>query len=484
MERTFIVSNRVSVPRRKKEPSAGGLEVALRATLQRRAGIWFGWSGSVSKAEEIRVRRIEHDGLSCTVTDLTHEDYEEYYQGYANSVLWPVLHYRIDLAEFRRRNYSGYMRVNTRLAKELHALLEPGDTVWVHDYHLIPFAQILRDMGHDNRMGFFLHVPLPPADILTVLPNYQSLFGSLRAYDLVGFQTEHDCANFARFYAREFGGAAHVGSDGRLGRERMRVAAFPVGIDALDFRRKAEQSAHSDYVRDVVQSAVGPLIIGVDRADYSKGIIHRFEAFENFLRAHPERRAEVTYLQITPKSRSQIRGYAQLERSLESAAGRINSEFGDARWTPIRYVNRSHTRTELAGLYRCSRVGLVTPLRDGMNLVAKEYVAAQDPADPGVLILSRFAGAAAELSAAVVVNPYDCEAMAAAIAQALAMPLEARRKRHETLFAALLKNDIATWGERFLDALAKPIQPLPRSVRREETPEQFWQGLAAPRHAI
>ncbi|MBV8977673.1 MAG: trehalose-6-phosphate synthase [Alphaproteobacteria bacterium] len=466
MARTYIVSNRVSVPRRKNDNPAGGLEVALRAILKRRTGTWFGWSGSVSRTDAASLRTIEHDDLRCMVTDLTPEDYDEYYQGFANSVLWPVLHYRLDLAEFSRRDLGGYMRVNARLARELHSLLEPGDTVWVHDYHLIPFGQILRDMGHDNSIGFFLHVPLPPPEVLTALPDYQRLLGSLQAYDLVGFQTLRDVANFARFYAQEFGTPNHIGPGGELGGGAMRAGAFPVGIDAENFRALAEQSVETAYVRDVVHSIGGPLIIGVDRADYSKGIVNRFEAFEKFLRARPERRGQVTYLQIAPKSRSQVPGYAELERALEAAAGRINGDFGDARWTPIRYVNRSHTRPELAGLYRRARAGLVTPMRDGMNLVAKEYVAAQDPADPGVLILSKFAGAAAELDAALLVNPYDREAVAQAIEEALRMTLDQRRRRHERMFAALLRNDIATWGDRFLDSLDQAYRS--RGRRRDD----------------
>jgi len=480
MARIYIVSNRVAVPRKKNDNPAGGLEVALRATLSRHSGTWLGWSGTVSRSDDLSLRKIEYDNLTCLVTDLSKEDYEEYYQGFANSVLWPILHYRLDLAEFSRRDLTGYMRVNMRLANELHKILEPGDVVWVHDYHLIPFGRILRDLGHANRIGFFLHVPLPPPEILTGLPHYEHLFAALQSYDLVGFQTEGDMANFARFLAQEFGLPNHISRSGAIGPSGMRVGAFPVGIAAAEFNRQAEQAVDTPYVRDVVKSITGSLIIGVDRADYSKGIASRFGAYEYLLRTRPERRGQITYLQITPKSRSQIAEYAQNERDLEAAAGRINGDFGDARWTPIRYVNRSHTRAELAGLYRAARVGLVTPMRDGMNLVSKEYVAAQNAEDPGVLILSKFAGAAVELNAALLVNPYDPEAVAAAIVQALDMPLAERQARHNKLYDAVLKNDITTWGDRFLEVLTKQTPPRTRVPLKRNLAAPSWTQAMEP----
>jgi trehalose 6-phosphate synthase len=467
--RVYIVSNRVSTPRKTGENSAGGLEVAVRAVLKRHRGTWFGWSGAVSSERDLTVRSIDSGDMHYLVTDLTREEYEEYYKGFANSVLWPILHYRLDLAEFSRRDLSGYMRVNERLARELHKVLKRSDIVWVHDYHLIPFAKMLRDMGHENRIGFFLHVPLPPPEILTALPNYEQLLSGFLAYDLVGFQTETYTANFARFLAQEFGMPNHI-PRGNLGdAARMHIGTFPVGIDAQGFRAEAEKAVHSSYVRKVLSSLSGALIIGVDRLDYTKGLPLRVEGYESFLKSHPNARGNVTYLQITPKSRSQIPEYADIQHQLERAAGRINGNFGDAGWTPIRYVNRAHSRHDLAGLYRAARVGLVTPLRDGMNLVAKEYVAAQDPADPGVLILSKFAGAAAELREALLVNPHDREAVGAAIGKALDMPLAERKRRYAALFDAVLKSDISRWAENFLDTLVNEPAAAP--------PPQLWSAL-------
>ncbi len=490
MARVYIVSNRVSAPRKTAEQSTGGLEVAVRAALKRQQATWFGWSGTVSAERELGVRNIESGDIHYLVTDLTREEYEEYYKGFANSVLWPILHYRLDLAEFSRRDLSGYMRVNERLARELHKVLKPGDVIWVHDYHLIPFAKILRGLGHENRIGFFLHVPLPPPEILSALPNCEELLSGFLAYDLVGFQTEMYAANFARFLAQEYGMPNHIPRGNLDGAARMHLGTFPVGIDAQDFRAAAEKALKSAYVRKVLASLGGAMIIGVDRLDYTKGLPLRFEGYESFLKSHPHARGAVTYLQITPKSRSQIREYAEIRRQLEGAAGRINGNFGDAGWTPIRYVNRAHSRHELAGLYRAARVGLVTPLRDGMNLVAKEYVAAQDPDDPGVLILSKFAGAAAELRDALLVNPHDREAVGAAIARALDMPLDERKRRHRALFEAVRKSDIARWAENFLDTLEHEpaTQPTPDVWRALEPPktranmpgDTVLSGLPAP----
>jgi trehalose 6-phosphate synthase len=460
LARLIVVSNRVAVPSHKGADQTGGLAVAVGALLKRNPGIWFGWSGKVADADNIAINTIEHGDISYVVTDLAESDYQEYYNGFANRVLWPILHYRLDLAEFSRRDLSGYRRVNAQFASQLHELLREDDVIWVHDYHLIPLAKMLRDRGHGNRIGFFLHIPFPPPEILTALPQHDWLIPQMTAYDLVGFQTTNDATNFARY----------LESDCRLHKRgdyafqtpdrTVRIAVFPIGIETAEFNRLAQRSTRSPLVRGVVESLSGrAMMIGVDRLDYSKGLAQRMDAFERFLAVYPDWRGKVTYLQITPKSRSDIPEYAEMERAIGAAAGRINGTYGEAAWTPIRYVNRAYSRTALAGLYRSARAGLVTPLRDGMNLVAKEFIAAQDRENPGVLVLSRFAGAAAECSAALLVNPYDPEAVATTIAQALAMPLEERRERHEALFRVISANDVHSWGERFLAALIDGAAP-------------------------
>ena len=391
------------------------------------------------------------------MTDLADEEFEEYYNGFANRVLWPILHYRLDLAEFSRRDLSGYMRVNKRFADELHRRLLPDDLIWIHDYHLMPLAGELRKLGHCNRIGYFHHTPFPPPEILIALPNHERLVPSMCYYDLVGFHTDHDAANFARYLKTECGLPSSDSSTFRIAERTVCIGVFPIGVETAILHRLARRTVNSPFVREVIDSLAGrTMIIGVDRLDYSKGIGLRMEAFNHFLTTNPDWRGRVTYLQITPTSRSEVREYAVMARQISEMVGQINGKYGEASWTPIRYVNRAYGRSALAGLYRSARAALVTPLRDGMNLVAKEYVAAQDSADPGVLILSRFAGAAVECKAALLVNPFDCEAVGAAMRDALSMSLDERRARHAVLFQVLTARDARSWGDTFLSALAEP----------------------------
>ena len=464
MERLVVVSNRVAVPNRKVSNGAGGLAVAIQSVLKRHPGIWFGWSGRVAVKSDVVVQTIERGRQSYVLTDLTKEDYDEYYNGFANRVLWPIFHYRQDLAEFSLRDLSGYIRVNEYLAGELHKILLPDDIIWIHDYHLLPLAKAVRGHGRRNKIGFFHHIPFPPPEILTALPNHEHLIPTMCHYDLVGFQTDRDAMNFAHYLKDECRMLSRDPSTFLAADRTVQIGIFPVGVETTRLNRLAGHAQYSPFVRGVVESLAGrDMIIGVDRLDYSKGIALRMEAFDRFLSTHPEWRGRVTYLQITPKSRSEIREYADMERQIDETAGRVNGMYGEASWTPIRYVNRNHSRAALAGLYRSARAALVTPLRDGMNLVAKEYVACQDPEDPGVLVLSRFAGAAIECSAALLVNPYDPESVGNAIGQALSMPLDERRSRNNALFQVLMGNDAESWGERFLTALTRQ-QKLPNRL--------------------
>jgi trehalose 6-phosphate synthase len=455
-----IVSNRVAVPEKNAKARAGGLEVAVKAALKHKTCTWFGWSGKVVAHSKIATQTVVHDKTTYITLDLSKEDHQEYYSGFANRVLWPILHYRVDLAEFSRRDLTGYLRVNDHFARELHKVLRPDDFIWVHDYHLMPLAKALRERGHKNRIGFFLHVPFPPPEILTALPHHERLIPSLCEYDLIGFQTGDDAFNFSRYLTRECGLPSRD-FNFIVGNRTIRIDVFPVGIETAAFAELAQRSVRLPFVKRVIASLAGrALIIGVDRLDYSKGIANRLSAFELFLQTQPQWLGKVTYLQIATRSRSEIPEYADMERDIGSTAGRINGAFGEADWTPIRYINHPYSHSTLAGLYRAARVGLVTPLRDGMNLVAKEYVASQNPDDPGVLILSRFAGAAQEFKAALLVNPYDPGSVAAAIGQALAMPLAERRERHDSLFRVLSHDDIQHWADRFVAALErKPKAP-------------------------
>lgn len=455
MARLVIVSNRVGIP--DGGARAGGLEVALRPALKRRGGLWFGWSGRITDGEPEPPKTVVHEKVAYTTVGLQRDDYDEFYNGFANRVLWPILHYRLDLAEFTRRDLGGYFRVNEYFARNLEKLLEPDDVLWVHDYHLIPFAKALRDRGHKNRIGFFLHIPCPPPEVLTALPNHERLIPALGAYDVIGLQTEIDATNIARYFTNECGARRIDEKDFDLHGRKVHVDVYPVGVETAAFARLARRAIDSAFVREVLDSLSGrAMIIGVDRLDYSKGIPERMAAFERFLTNYPDWRGKVTYLQITPRSRTGIREYADIGRVVGEAVGRINGTFGEASWTPLRYINKAHSRTALAGLYRAARAALVTPLRDGMNLVAKEFVAAQNPDDPGVLILSRFAGAARECAAALLVNPYDSEGVAMAISRALSMPLDERRQRHAANFKVLAENDLTRWAERFLSTLEQP----------------------------
>ena len=449
--RLVVVSNRVGVP--DGNARAGGLEVAIRPTLRRRGGLWFGWSGRVAD-EPGAAKTTEKDATSYITIDLKKDDHDEFYNGFANRVLWPILHYRLDLAEFTRRDLSGYFRVNDYFASHLETLLKPDDVIWVHDYHLIPLAKVLRDRGHKNRIGFFIHVPFPPPEILTALPNHDRLIPALCHYDVVGFQTEIDAANFCRYVANECGLPWAKGNSFHFGNRIVQVGTFPVGVESEAFSRLARRAVESTFVREVLDSLSGrAMIIGVDRLDYTKGLPERMDAFESFLGKFPDWRGKVTYLQITQKSRSEIREYMEIDEAVGSAAGRINGTYGEASWTPIRYVNRAHSRTALAGLYRAARAALVTPLRDGMNLVAKEFVASQDPENPGVLVLSCFAGAASELTAALIVNPFDSMEITEAMQRGLVMSLEERQERWRSMFATVRRNDIGRWRDSFMRAL-------------------------------
>lgn len=454
MTRLIVVSNRVNAPKRRDQGNAGGLAVAIHAALRRYRGIWFGWSGEVVDAPTGKIEMARAGAATIATIDLSGDDLDEYYNGYANRTLWPLFHYRTDLTAYDRQFDKGYYRVNARFAHALAPMIEPGDMIWVHDYHLIACGAELRRMNVGNRMGFFLHIPFPSPEVLLTLPNNQALVRAFFAYDLIGFQTERDKRAFRDYVINEAGGSAP--DDDRLscyGRT-VRVGAFPIGIDAREFVQMAESpEAGRHYERMLKSRGDRRLIIGVDRLDYTKGLPERLDAYERLLQRYPENCGSVVLLQIAPASRIEVPEYAELRAQLEARSGHINGLYADFDWVPIRYVNRGYTRRALAGLYRSSRVGLVTPLRDGMNLVAKEFVAAQDPADPGVLVLSRFAGAAQQLDQALIVNPYDIDGVVEAMQRALSMPLPERRRRWQAMLESVMNEDVYAWRDHFVDAL-------------------------------
>ena len=453
MTRLVVVSNRVPRPLG-RSTDAGGLAVAMRDALRQRGGLWFGWSGGIAEGSST-TPQVTNAGLVTYVTvDLSQTDYDHYYVGYANGTLWPLLHYRLGLVDYSRRAFEGYWDVNAYLARMLQPLLQPDDLIWVQDYHLIPFGAELRKLGVGNRIGFFLHTPFPPAEVMAALPRWDMLLKSFCSYDLIGFQTDENVRAFQSCVVG-LGGGADLG-DGmfRAFGRRFQIGTFPVGIDTLHFAEVAEQARGSPETRQLADSLQGrSLVIGVDRLDYSKGIESRFQAINALLTDHPNYRRRFSYLQITPHSRTTVAQYRRVRRELEQATGRVNGKFAEFDWAPVRYLNKSFSRQTLAGFHRLARVGLVTPFRDGMNLVAKEFVAAQDPENPGVLILSVFAGAAEELQSALQVNPLDIDEIAAALYRALTMPLEERRDRWQAMMTVLQRNTVSAWRERYLLAL-------------------------------
>ena len=460
--RLIIVSNRVAVPDSPGTPFGGGMAVAAKAALKNRKGMWVGWSGKVADEPVETPQALDINKIAYVLIDLSKNDIQEYYNGLTNSVLWPILHYRVDLQKYSNADASGYMRVNRVFADRLSALLNEDDVIWVHDYHLMLLGRELRSRGHRNRIGFFLHTPCAPPDILQTLPQHKEILGGLSYYDLVGFQTENDRDNFAH-YLTTLGAAQVRGGVFEIGSRKVRLGAFPVSIETKAYMRLARNAGRSALV-DLVRESLGGsrLVLSVDRLDYSMGIPQRVKAFQQLLETSPEWRAKVTLLQITPKSRIEVEQYGEIEAEVTCLIGKVNGRFGDPAWTPIRYVNRSYSRTVLAGMYRAADVAMVTPLRDGMNLVAKEYLAAQNPDDPGVLVLSQFAGAAKELDRALIVNPHETDAVASTLKRALEMPLAERRERHRPMLAHLLENDIRKWAEDYLSMLVDG--PPPRSL--------------------
>lgn len=448
--RLIIASNRVANP---GAPRPGGLAVALREALDERGGVWFGWSGEI-RDEPGDLASVSEGNVEFALADLTRAEYEGYYLGYANRALWPVFHYRTDLARFDESDFTAYEEVNRRFARLLAGLTRAEDTLWVHDYHFLLLGPELREAGWDGKMGFFLHIPFPAPEILTALPHHQRLARGLCAYDLVGFQTDRDTANFKRYLTEVLG--AGLLDDGRieLDGRTFRAETFSIGVDPEDIETRAtgaEARAAAERLGRLIDNRA--LVIGVDRMDYSKGLPQRMEAFGRVLDEHEELRGRVSFLQIAPPSREAVDAYQELREELDRLAGRINADYADLDWMPIRYLARSYSRDALCGLYRLARVGLVTPLYDGMNLVAKEFVAAQTPDDPGALVLSEFAGAAEQLQSAVLVNPHDTAATAEAIFGALAMPLTERRDRWQDMIRSVREHSIGWWRRRYLAAL-------------------------------
>ncbi|MXP64552.1 trehalose-6-phosphate synthase [Roseomonas sp. M0104] len=463
MGRVVVVSNRVAVPRR-GEPTAGGLAVALKDVLKASGGLWFGWSGETRKEPSPEAKQLRSGGIDYATIDIADADHQGFYAGYSNNTLWPLFHFRLGLMEYDRGEAAAYRRVNRQFAQALMPLLGPKDTIWIHDYQLIPMAAELRALGAKQRIGFFLHIPFPPFAVLSALPDAEQVLKDLLAYDLVGVQTKHDLGGLINCFQEGLGLSpdATGGVRGEVAgtMRRTQLSAHAIGIDTRGFATIARKAAYGpDTQRLVASMGDRSLIVGAERLDYTKGLPHRMRGFAALLAHFPEHLNRVTYLQVAARSRNEVASYRNLRRELDQLAGRINGDYAEFDWTPVRYVARAVARDTLAGFYRVARVGLVTPLRDGMNLVAKEYVAAQDPEDPGVLILSQFAGAAESMEGALIVNPLDAVAMAEQLDRALRMPLDERKERWESMMRGLEEQTATRWAESFLAELEE--LPLP-----------------------
>ena len=459
MSRIVVVSNRVPLPTAGVQ--AGGLAVVLGGLMAKRGGLWFGWNGQTSTEAQDRSAKITHaEGLDYATIALTREELDHYYTGFSNSVLWPLFHTLPDLVQYNSRDAAGYRDVNRRIARELGPLLRPSDMIWVHDYHLLPLAAALRAGGLRNTIGFFLHIPFPSTDVLGMFPGMAGLVADMLAADLIGFQTEGDLSNFA-VAAEAVAGASRLHGDSlHIGGRTVRLGVFPVEIEARDVARMAREMSGCEASAGLTRSlGEQKLIFGAERLDPSKGLLQRVAGYRRLLETRPEWRRRVSLLQIAATSRKEVGAYRSLRATLDQEAGALNTDFGEPDWVPLRLVSRSVDRALISGYMRQAQVGLVTPLRDGMNLVAKEFVAAQNPDDPGVLVLSSFAGAAQQLKSALIVNPRDPDELSIAMAAALAMSREERVARWQSLWAAIEGRSPFAWGMAFLDALRRTTAP-------------------------
>lgn len=456
MSKLIVVSNRIA-PISEGKPTAGGLAVGVFDALKQAGGIWFGWNGDIDETGDTprQTRLQESENITYATTSLSRRDYDEYYRGFANSTLWPVFHYRPDLSRYDRAQYQGYRRVNDDWARQVCALAQDDDAIWVHDYHLLPFAQACRNLGARQRIGFFLHIPFPAEQILATVPPHRELITALCAYDVIGFQTERDRRAFSDYVCLHLGATRLDAQRLSVGGREVLTGSYPIGIYPEEIEALSHDEQHTQKLKRFTQAfSRKQLIISVDRLDYSKGLIERFTAFDRLMGRLNPHNDNVAFVQIAPPSREDVEQYRHIRRQLESLAGRINGRWSDLASTPLHYINKAYDRNLLMALFRASQVGFVTPLRDGMNLVAKEYVAAQPEDNPGVLVLSEFAGAAEELAiGALLVNPYDLDHMAETLERALAMPRDERQARHQAMMLCLKANNLSQWRDRFLHDL-------------------------------
>jgi trehalose 6-phosphate synthase/phosphatase len=461
--RVLIASNRLPVTARWTEPgnahslhlSVGGLATAMRPIHEQNGGLWFGTTGE----EKPRPRTSgalgsELEAMGCVPVSISPADTAVYYDQVSNGMIWPLFHDRVDRLPLTLEGWDVYERANERFADAIATHWQQNDLIWIHDYHLLRLPALLRQRLPQARIGFFLHIPFPNPEMFLTLPYRRELVRGLLGADLVGFHTRRYRGHFTAAVRRLL--QHEMDADGRVTHENGTswLGVFPIGIDAVEFSSQAMHSAVTDRMM-AIKSAGQALLLGVDRLDYTKGILRKLLAFERLLADYPDHRERVRLLQLAVPSREGVEAYQSFRRDVEQLVTRINGRFGTAAWTPIQYLHQSVDRNELLALYRAADLMLVTPLRDGMNLVAKEFVAARND-ESGVLLLSEFAGAVDELSDSLVVNPYDIVGTAVAMDRALRMDKEERRRRMRAMRAIVFKHNVHTWAGEFLEALATP----------------------------
>jgi trehalose 6-phosphate synthase/phosphatase len=466
MPRLILVSNRLPVTVATKGDgvdvvaSAGGLATGLRGHHDKSDSLWVGWPGETAGWDDAHKAALETklDELRCVSVHLSSEEIERYYDGFSNAILWPLFHYLLDRVPMDSRDWEVYRTVNQRFADRVAEVAQPGDLVWVQDYQLCLVPGMLRAKVPELKIGFFLHIPFPSSEIFRTLPWRDEILRGIAGSDLVGFHTFGYQRHFASSLLRLLGVEVNVDRARLYGRE-VRLGVFPMGIDARAF----DETARSDETkkrRDDVRApregagAAPRMLLGVDRLDYTKGLPRRLLSFERLLASSPELHGQVRLVQVAVPSRMHVDAYARYRKDVEELVGRINGTYGTVSWTPVQYIFRGLAQEELIALYRAADVMVVTPLRDGMNLVAKEFVAAR-PDEDGVLVLSELAGAAAELGEALLVNPYDVDGVAQAMKTALDMSVEERRHRMQGLRRRVFAYDVHRWAAAFVDSLTQ-----------------------------
>jgi trehalose 6-phosphate synthase/phosphatase len=471
MARLLLVSNRLPLTVRASNgnvgvaPSAGGLVAGLRGPHERSAGSWIGWPGDVSQLTEAQRLRLDRElaDLRCVPVYLSPEEVSRYYDGFSNAVLWPLFHYLLDRIPPTSQDWDAYRAVNEKFAEATARAWRPGDVVWVHDYQLVLVPHLVRQRVPHARIGFFLHIPFPASEVLRILPWREQVLEGMLGADLVGFHTHTYRSHFSSSVLRILGISTR-GDDIYLDGRQIRLGVFPIGVDARAFGDLADDPQvrrEADAIRE--ENRGQKILLGIDRLDYTKGIPWRLLAFERLLEREPRWRGKVHLMQIAVPSRDNVPSYQEFRRQVDELVGRIDGSFSTVDWIPIHYVHRSLEMRHVVALYRAADVMLVTPLRDGMNLVAKEFVTCRTDED-GVLVLSELAGAAAEMGEALQVNPYDIEGMAQAFDTALTMPDEERRLRMRSLRQRIAARDVHHWAQSFVEALGSAAPAVPSQV--------------------